>query len=217
MKLENQQSTITNPQFSGGRPIGSGSYTGNTSFATASLAFAGIVNTTGSFRLIDTFGVSNAFFLTASTQTVANLNATQSVNGSTFYISISGSASAANKATAIASFLTVSASAIVQNVAAATTTLNVSSSINGVAGNNVYFTSGSANYNLGGGVGRSDYPYTFPFIAGGLYVGQIGDLSATTIDGSNLLFFSASGFIPGVFQSVAAYPTTTALGVIALK
>lgn len=215
MKLENQQSTITNPQFSGGRMIGSGSGGGNTSFATASLQFAGIVNTTGSFRLVDAFGVSNAFFLTASDQTTANLNATSSVNGSTFYISISGSATAANKTTAIASFLSVSASAILQNVAASTTTLNVSSSINGTAGNNVYFTSGSTNYNLGGGTGTSDYPYSFPFIAGGLYVGQAGTLVATTIDGSQLSFVSASGFIPGIFQSVSSASTSTLM--IALK
>jgi hypothetical protein len=210
MKLENQQSTITNPQFSGGRPIGSGS-NGNTSFATASLQFAGIVNTTGSFRVVDTFGTSNVFFLTASTQTVAN----ESQLDNQFYISISGSATAANKVTAIASFLSVSASAILQNVAAATTTLNVSSSINGTAGNNVYFTSGSTNYNLAGGNGISDYPYTFPFIAGGLYLGVPGQLVATTIDGSVLTFVSASGFIPGVFQAVS--PSSTATSMIAFK
>ena len=214
MKLENQQSTITNPQFSGGRPIGSGS-AGNTSFATASLAFAGIVNTTGSFKLVDAFGVSNTFALTASSQTVANLNATSSVNGSTFYISVSGSTTAANKTTAIASFLTVSASAILQNVAAATTTLNVSSSINGTAGNSVYVVSGSTTTNLAGGSGTSDYPYNFPFIAGGLYIGQAGTLTATTIDGSIISFVSASGFIPGIFQSVSNASTATYM--VALK
>jgi hypothetical protein len=214
MKLENFQSTITNPQFSGGRPIGSGS-SGNTSFATASLQFAGVVNTTGSFVLVDTFGTPNYFALTASSQEVANQNAVTSTTGSFFYISVSGSATAANKTTAIASFLSVSASAILKGVAASTTTLNVSSSINGIAGNNVYFTSGSTNYNLGGGTGTSDYPYTFPFVAGGLYVGQAGSLVATTIDGSQLTFVSASGFIPGLFQSVSS--ATTALGVIALK
>lgn len=215
MKLENQQSTITNPQFSGGRMIGSGSAGGNTSFASASLQFAGIVNTTGSFRLVDAFGVSNAFFLTASTQTVANLNATQSVNGSTFYISISGSNTAANKVSAIASFLTVSASAILQNVAASTTTLNVSSSLNGTAGNLVDIVSGSVDYNLAGGSGTTDYSYSFPFVAGGLYVGQAGTLVATTIDGSQLSFVSASGFIPGIFQAVS--PASTSTQMIALK
>jgi len=213
MKLENFQTHITNPQFSGGRPIGSGS-TGNTSFATASLAFAGIVNTTGSFRLVDTFGVSNYFALTASSQADADQSNLVSTSGSYYYISISGSTTAANKVTAISTFLNASASAIV-NTAAATTTLNVSSSINGIAGNNVYFTSGSTNYNLAGGTGTSDYPYNFPFVAGGLYVGQAGTLVTTTIDGSNLTFVSASGFIPGLFQSVSS--ATTALGVIALK
>lgn len=213
MKLENFQTHVTNPQFSGGRPIGSGS-TGNTSFATASLSFAGIVNTTGSFRLVDTFGVSNYFALTASTQADANASNVVSVSGSRYYISIDGQTTAANKVSAISTFLNASASAIV-NTAASTTTLNVSSSINGIAGNNVYFTSGSTNYNLGGGAGTSDYPYYFPFVAGGLYVGQAGSLVATTVDGSQLTFVSASGFIPGLFQSVSS--ATTALGVIALK
>jgi hypothetical protein len=211
MKLENFQSTITNPQFSGGRMIGSGSAGGNASFASASLQFVGIANTTGSFRLVDAFGTSNVFFLTASTQTVAN----ESQLDNEFYISISGSASAANKVTAIASFLSVSASAILQNVSAATTTLNVSSSLNGIAGNNVYFTSGSANYNLAGGSGTTDYSYSFPFVAGGLYIGQAGTLVATTIDGSQLSFVSASGFIPGVFQAVS--PASTSTQMIALK
>jgi hypothetical protein len=215
MKLENFQTHVTNPQFSGGRPIGSGSAGGNLNYATASLQFAGNVNTTGSFRVVDAFGVRNVFFLTASSQTEANLSANDSVEGSTFYISISGSASAANKVTAIASFLSVSASAILQNVAAATTTLNVSSSINGTAGNNVSIVSGSANYNLAGGSGTSDYPYTFPFVAGGLYVGQAGSLVTTTLDGSQLTFVSASGFIPGLFQSVDK--ATTATFVVALK
>ena len=216
MKLENQQSNIINLQFSGGRPIGSGS-AGNTSFATASLQFAGIVNTTGSFRLVDTFGVSNAFFLTASSQTVANLNATQSVNGSTFYISISGSASAANKVTAIASFLSVSASAIVQNVAAATTTLNASSSLNGTAGNNVDIVSGGIDYNFVGGSGTTDYSYSFPFIAGGLYIGTAGDVEVTTLDGSILTFVSASAgsVLPGLINGVSK--NSTAKRLIALK
>ena len=35
-----------------------------------------------------------------------------------------------------------------------------------------------------------------PFTAGGLYIGQTGNLVAQTIDGSVLTFVSASGFIP---------------------
>jgi hypothetical protein len=330
MKLENQQSTITNPQFSGGRMIGSGSNTGNSSLAVASIAFTGITtgstsqakaaatitgfgdNTvfrltgsnaatgtfyvtssatqvdapptyyvvsgstvaltvaniateinnysstfgitalasasilqltasafgvagnsynfisasttttlaggltlgTGSFTLTDTFGVTNRFTVTSSNQATANLNATQSVNGSTFYVA--GGATQAATISNIAAFLNVSASAIVL-AASSSTNLILTSSINGAAGNNVYVVSGSTTTNLAGGVGTSDYPYTFPFVAGGLYVGQIGTLQATTVDGSALTLYSASGFIPGIFQSVTAYPTTTAIGIIALK
>ena len=327
MKLENQQSTITNPQFSGGRPIGSGS-AGNTSFATASILFTGITTgstqqargaatitglgdgarlsltgsnaatgtffvtssttqvdapptyyvvtgstvaltianlateinaysstfgilalasasilqltssafgsagnsynftsasavttlaggltlATGSFTLTDAFGVTDRFFITSSNQTIANLNATYSVNGDTFYIA--GGATQAATITNIASFLNASASAIV-SAASSSTNLLLSSSINGTAGNSVYVVSGSTTTNLAGGTGTSDYPYTFPFIAGGLYVGQAGSLVATTIDGSVLTFVSASGFIPGIFQSVS--PATTATFVVALK
>jgi hypothetical protein len=78
-----------------------------------------------------------------------------------------------------------------------------------------YVVSGSTTTNLGGGTGTSDYPYTFPFIAGGLYVGQEGSLVATTIDGSTLTFVSASGFIPGIFQSVSN--ASTATFIVALK
>jgi len=209
MKLENFQTHITNPQFSGGRPIGSGS-TGNTSFASASLVFAGIANTTGSFKLTDQFGVVDTFILTASNQVDANASTTDSV----FYISISGSTTAANKVTAIASYLNASASAVV-SATAATTNLVLTSSINGTAGNNVSILSGSTTTNLAGGSGTSDYPYTFPFVAGGLYVGQAGSLVTTTIDGSQITFVSASGFIPGLFQAVDK--ASTATFIVALK
>jgi hypothetical protein len=213
MKLENQQSTITNPQFSGGRMIGSGSAGGNTSFASASLDLAGIVNTTGSFSLTSTFGHTTIYTLTASNQTVANQSAVQSGLGSHYYVSISGSATAALKTTAISSFLNVSSSTAVTNTAG--TVLYATSSINGTAGNSVYFSSGSTTVNFAGGSGTSDYPYTFPFVAGGLYIGQAGTLVATTIDGSNLTFVSASGFIPGIFQAVSSASTSTLM--IALK
>ena len=326
MKLENQQSTITNPQFSGGRPIGSGS-NGNTSFAAASIPFRGITTgstqqargaatitdfgdgtsfrltgsiasgtffvtssttevdvpptyyvvsgstaaatianiateinaysstfgiialasasilqltssafgvagnsyrftsasvvtslaggltlATGSFTLTDTFGVTNTFLITSSNQTVANLNATYSVNGSTYYIA--GGTGGAATITNIASFLNASASAIV-SAASSSTNLILSSSINGQAGNRVFVVSGSTTTNLTGGDGISDYPYTFPFIAGGLYLGVPGQLVATTIDGSVLTFVSASGFIPGIFQSVSS--SSTATSIIAFK
>jgi hypothetical protein len=326
MKLENQQSTITNPQFSGGRMIGGNS--GNTSFATASILFTGITTgstqqargaatitgfsdgarlsltgsnaatgtffvtssttqvdaaptyyvvtgstieatianlateindyqstfgivalasasvlqltssafgvagnsynftsasvvttlaggltlATGSFTLTDTFGVTNRFFITSSNQTIANLSANESVNGSTYYIA--GGTGGAATITNIASFLNASASAIV-SAASSSTNLLLSSSISGVAGNSVFVVSGSTTTNLAGGTGGSDYPYNFPFIAGGLYVAQPGTLVATTLDGSILTFVSCSGFVPGLFVAVSA--SSTCGGVIALK
>ena len=326
MKLENQQSTITNPQFSGGRMLGGN--TGNISYAKASIAFAGITTgsteqakgaatitnfsdgtrfsltgsnaatgtffvtssttqvdappayyvvtgstaaatianiateinnyqstfgivalasasilqltssaygvagnsynftsasvvttlaggltlATGSFTLTDAFGVTNRYIITSSTQAVANLNATYSVNGSTYYVAggTGGAATTAN----ITSFLNASASAIV-SASNSTTNLQLTSSLNGAVGNNVFVVSGSTTTNLAGASGSTDYPYTFPFIAGGLYVAVPGDVVVTTLDGSVLTFASASGFIPGIFQSVSA--SSTALGIVALK
>jgi len=326
MKLENQQSTITNPQFSGGRMIGGNS--GNISYAKASIAFAGITTgstqqargaatitnfgdgtrfsltgsnavtgtffvtssttevdapptyyvpsgldaaatianiateinnyqssfgiialasasvlqltssaygvtgnsynftsasvvttlaggltlATGSFTLTDVFGVTNTFFITSSNQTVANLNATYSVNGSTYYVA--GGAGGAATTANIVSFLNASASAIV-SASNSTTNLQLTSSINGVVGNDVYVVSGSTTTNLSGASGSTDYPYNFPFIAGGLYVAQPGTLVATTLDGSVLTFVSCSGFVPGLFVAVSA--SSTCGGVIALK
>ena len=61
----------------------------------------------------------------------------------------------------------------------------------------------------------SDPIGSLPFTAGGLYIGQTGNLVAKTIDGSVLTFVSASGFIPGIFTSVSS--STTAGAIIALK
>jgi hypothetical protein len=55
----------------------------------------------------------------------------------------------------------------------------------------------------------------FGFVAGGLYVGIQGDLTAKTVDGSILTFSSASGFFPGLFTAVSASSTTE--DVIALR
>lgn len=55
----------------------------------------------------------------------------------------------------------------------------------------------------------------FGFIAGGLYVGQVGDLTVRTADGSILTFTSASGFIPGLIVAVSG--SSTAGNIIALK
>jgi len=61
----------------------------------------------------------------------------------------------------------------------------------------------------------SDPIGSLPFVAGGLYIGQTGNLVAKTIDGSVLTFVSASGFIPGIFTSVSS--STTAGAIIALR
>ena len=55
----------------------------------------------------------------------------------------------------------------------------------------------------------------FGFVAGGLYVGQQGSLTAKTYDGSVLTFASASGFIPGIFTAVSA--SSVASEIIALR
>jgi hypothetical protein len=61
----------------------------------------------------------------------------------------------------------------------------------------------------------SDPIGSLPFVAGGLYIGQTGNLVAQTVDGSLLTFVSASGFIPGIFTAVSA--STTAGSIIALR
>jgi hypothetical protein len=53
------------------------------------------------------------------------------------------------------------------------------------------------------------------FVAGGLYVGQIGTLVAKTYDNSILTFVSASGFIPGAIAAVSA--SSTAASIIAFR
>jgi hypothetical protein len=55
----------------------------------------------------------------------------------------------------------------------------------------------------------------FGFVAGGLYVGQIGTLVVKTFDQSVLSLVSASGFIPGIVCAVSA--SSTAASIIALK
>jgi hypothetical protein len=50
----------------------------------------------------------------------------------------------------------------------------------------------------------SDPIGSLPFTAGGLYIGQTGNLVAKTIDGSVLTFVSASGFIPGLITGVSS-------------
>lgn len=55
----------------------------------------------------------------------------------------------------------------------------------------------------------------FGFVAGGLYVGEIGTLVAKTVDGSVLSFANAFGYQPGLFVAVSGSSTATAI--IALK
>jgi hypothetical protein len=55
----------------------------------------------------------------------------------------------------------------------------------------------------------------FGFVAGGLYVGGVGNLVVKTIDGSVLSFQNAFGFVPGLITAVSA--STTATNIVALK
>lgn len=54
-----------------------------------------------------------------------------------------------------------------------------------------------------------------PFIALGLYVGQVGNLTCKTVDGSVFTMVSASGFIPGLISEISS--STTAGSIIAFK
>jgi hypothetical protein len=45
---------------------------------------------------------------------------------------------------------------------------------------------------------------SLPFVANGLYVGQVGNLTVQTVDGSIVTFVSASGFIPGLITGVSS-------------
>ena len=73
----------------------------------------------------------------------------------------------------------------------------------------------NGQFSGGQAVTGSDPIGSLPFIAGGLYLGQTGNLVAQTIDGSVLTFVSASGFIPGIFTAVSS--STTAGAIIALR
>ena len=56
---------------------------------------------------------------------------------------------------------------------------------------------------------------SLPFTAGGLYVGEVGNLVVKTIDNSIITFVSASGFIPGIVTAVSS--SSTAASIIALR
>ena len=55
----------------------------------------------------------------------------------------------------------------------------------------------------------------FGFVAGGIYVGEIGTLVVKTYDQSVFTMVSASGFIPGIITAVSA--SSTAGNIVALK
>jgi hypothetical protein len=55
----------------------------------------------------------------------------------------------------------------------------------------------------------------FGFVAGGLYVGQLGNLVVKTYDNSVLTLVSASGFIPGIITAVSA--SSTAASIVAFR
>lgn len=71
------------------------------------------------------------------------------------------------------------------------------------------------NGQFSGGLNVTGSNDPLPFVAGGLYVGQVGNLVVQTVDGSVLTFVSASGFIPGLVTQVTA--ATTANSIVALK
>ena len=167
---------------------------------------ANLVSVTGSFQAVNPFGSTWNYFLTASSD-AAN-DAIPYSTGSNQYIAVSGSST--QKVQQIASVLT-SNTELYLSASVSTTTLSVKANFGGIDGNNIS-VSGSA---LGGGSGTSNWPYYFPFVAMGLYVGQAGNLVATTVDGSPLTFVSASGFIPGIFKSVSS--SSSAQAVVALK
>lgn len=56
---------------------------------------------------------------------------------------------------------------------------------------------------------------TASVVYGGLYVGEVGNLTVKTVDNSILTFVSASGFIPGLVTAVSA--SSTAASIIGLR
>jgi hypothetical protein len=78
-----------------------------------------------------------------------------------------------------------------------------------VGGVAVAFISGSAFASA-----SSENPQ-FGFVAGGLYVGEIGTVVVKTYDQSVFTMVSASGFIPGIITAVSA--SSTAGNIVALR
>jgi hypothetical protein len=55
------------------------------------------------------------------------------------------------------------------------------------------------------------------FLAGGLYVGTIGDVEVVTADGSQFVLKNVAGFVPGIIKQVVTGSNTTASDIIALR
>jgi hypothetical protein len=53
-----------------------------------------------------------------------------------------------------------------------------------------------------------------PFVAGGLYVGTIGNITVQTIDGSTFTLVNVSGFVPGLITKITS---ATASDIVAFK
>jgi hypothetical protein len=212
MKLENNQSYITNLQFSGGQPVGSGSLN-TAAIARGTIQISGSLTATGSFKVTNPFGRVYNYFLTAST--TVNDAVSQST-GSNQYVAVSGSGT--QKAQIIASALTAN-NDLFLSASVGATSLAVTASFGGSDGNNIIISAASASSTLTsqftGGTGTSNWPYQMPFTAQGLYIAVAGNLVCTTQDGSVLTFTSASGFIPGIVTAISS--SSSALGIIALK
>jgi hypothetical protein len=73
----------------------------------------------------------------------------------------------------------------------------------------------SENAQFAGGQNVTSSQSELPFIAGGMYVGTVGDLVVKTIDGSQITLTNASGYIPGVITHFLT--GSTASNVVAFK
>jgi hypothetical protein len=80
---------------------------------------------------------------------------------------------------------------------------------------NPQFVGGVAVTPTGSVVGVTPDNPQFGFVAGGLYVGQTGNLVVKTWDSSVITLVSASGFIPGIITAVSS--SSTAASIIALR
>jgi hypothetical protein len=73
----------------------------------------------------------------------------------------------------------------------------------------------SENGQFGGAVNVTSSQAALPFVAGGLHVGTVGDLTLIGIDGSQFTLTNVSGFIPAIVTHFLTGSTAT--NVVALK